>query len=140
MTRKPEVVSPSDTMEAVRKIFEKRGFHHVPVILDRKLVGLVSYSDYLRLIRDIFDNKQEEKTNEKLLNATVVQDVMSTVLICLKEDDSAEEALQLLMQNEFHSLPVVDEHNHLVGIVTTYDLMKVLEQVFAAEAVKVDPD
>jgi CBS domain-containing protein len=127
-------------MEAVRKIFEKRGFHHVPVILDRKLVGLVSYSDYLRLIRDIFDNKQEEKTNEKLLNATVVQDVMSTVLICLKEDDSAEEALQLLMQNEFHSLPVVDEHNHLVGIVTTYDLMKVLEQVFAAEAVKVDPD
>jgi CBS domain-containing protein len=140
MTRKPEVVSPSDTMEAVRKIFEKRGFHHVPVLQDKCLVGLVSYSDYLRLIRDIFDNTAEARTNEKVLNATLVKDVMSTVLICLKPEESAEEALQLLMQNEFHSLPVVDENNHLVGIVTTYDLMKVLEQVFASESVKIEPD
>lgn len=32
MTRKPETVKPSDTMEDVRRIFEKRGFHHIPVL------------------------------------------------------------------------------------------------------------
>ncbi len=36
--------------------------------------------------------------------------------------------------NQFHSLPVVDDKGHLVGIVTTYDLMRVLEDVFLETA------
>ena len=137
MTRKPETVKPSDTMEEVREIFEKRGFHHVPVIRDGKLVGLVSYTDYLQLIRSIFDNSQEARLNEKVLNATVVEDVMTKNVLCLSENDTIENALLIFKANQFHSLPVVDARQHLVGIITTYDLMKVLEKVFAEQADRV---
>ena len=133
MTRKPETVKPSDTMEDVRKIFEKRGFHHIPVVEDGALVGLVSYTDYLQLIRSVFDNNQETRLNEKVLHATLVQDVMTKSLLCLSNDDSAETALRIFKANQFHSLPVVDDKNHLVGIVTTYDLMRVLESVFVEQ-------
>ena len=138
MTRKPEIVHPSDTMEEVRRIFEKRGFHHIPVLEGKKLVGLVSYTDYLQLIRSIFDNNQEVRLNEKVLHATVVEDVMTKNVLCLSEDDSVETALRIFKANQFHSLPVVNDNQHLVGIITTYDLMKVLEHVFMEEAEKVD--
>jgi CBS domain-containing protein len=138
MTRKPETVKPSDTMEDVRRIFEKRGFHHIPVLDQGKLVGLVSYTDYLQLIRSIFDNSQETRLNEKVLHATVVEDVMTKHVLCLSQDDTVENALLIFKANQFHSLPVVDARQHLVGIITTYDLMKVLESVFAEQAEKVD--
>ena len=138
MTRKPETVKPSDTMEAVRRIFEKRGFHHIPVLEGKKLVGLVSYSDYLQLIRTVFDNPQEARVNEKVLNATVVADVMTKNVLCLSQNDTAELALRIFKANQFHSLPVIDDQHHLVGIITTYDLMKVLETFFVEQAEKVD--
>ena len=130
MTRKPETIKPSDSMEEVRKIFEKRGFHHIPVLEGDRLVGLVSYTDYLQLIRTVFDNDQETRVNEKVLNATLVKDVMTQNLLCLSPTDTTEAALRVFKANQFHSLPVVDDKGHLVGIVTTYDLMRVLESVF----------
>ena len=141
MTKNPEAVTPSDTMEAVREIFERHGFHHVPVVEDNKLVGLVSYTDYLRLVRSIFDNKQESKKKKKTLHATVVEDVMTRNLLCLSKEDSAETALRIFKTNQFHSLPVIDDNNKLVGIVTTYDLMKVLERIFITSTNSVEnPD
>lgn len=133
MTKNPETVQPTDTMEDVRKIFERRGFHHVPVVENGKLVGLVSYTDYLQLIRSLFDNTQEVRVNEKVLHATMVAEVMTKSLLCLTKEDSAETALRIFKANQFHSLPVVDEKEHLVGIITTYDLMKVLEKVFVGQ-------
>ncbi len=134
MTRHPETVTPNDTMEAVRKIFERRGFHHIPVVEGEKLVGLVSYSDYLQLIRTLFDNNMEVQANEKLLHATLVADVMTKSLLCLTKEDTAETALRIFKTNQFHSLPVVDDNGNLVGIITTYDLMKVLEKVFVEQS------
>lgn len=134
MTKKPEVIKTSDTMEDVRAIFEKRGFHHIPVVEHEKLVGLVSYTDYLQLIRTIFDNSMDIRVNEKVLHAMKVTEVMTKHVLCLHPKDSIETALRIFKTNQFHSLPVIDDHEHLVGIVTTYDLMKVLEKVFIEQA------
>ena len=130
MTKNPETVKPTDTMESVRDIFERFGFHHIPVTEGTRLVGLVSYTDYLRLIRNIFENKQEVHQNEKMLNSTLVRDVMTENLLCLSREDSAETALRIFKTNQFHSLPVINDEQELVGLITTYDLMKVLEKVF----------
>jgi CBS domain-containing membrane protein len=134
MTRRPETVKPNDRMESVREIFEKRGFHHVPVIENDALVGLVSYTDYLRIIRDLFnDNTSETLDNEKVLNAMLVKDVMTEHVLCVQETDTVETALRIFKTNHFHALPVVDDHKTLVGIVTTYDVLKVLETIFVEQ-------
>jgi CBS domain-containing protein len=130
MTAKVTTVSPTDTMDTVRQLLEKGGFHHLPVVEERRLVGLISYTDYLRLIRNVFSNNQEARVNERILQATLVKDVMTEHLLCLSPNDTVETALRLFKANHFHSLPIVDEHMHLLGIVTTMDLMRVLETVF----------
>ncbi len=130
MTAKPTTVAPTDTMDKVRLLFEKGGFHHLPVVEGGRLVGLISYTDYLRLIRNVFSNQQEVRTNERVLQAVLVRDVMTEHLLCLSPDDTVETALRIFKANQFHSLPVVDQHMHLLGIVTTLDMMRVLETIF----------
>lgn len=130
MTSKPTTVAPTDSMDTVRQVLEKGGFHHLPVVEKGRLVGIVSYTDYLRLIRNVFSNSQETRANERVLKATLVKDIMTDHLLCLSPDDTVETALRIFKANQFHSLPVVDEHMRLLGIVTTLDLMRVLETIF----------
>ncbi len=133
MTRKPATVLPTATLDTVRKIFEDHGFHHVPVVEDGKLVGMVSYTDYLGVIRDLFDNPLEERMNERLLNAMPVKDVMTKHLISLSPHDTVEDALRVFKSNHFHALPIIEGDRHLVGILSTYDLIKMLERILAPE-------
>ncbi|MEZ4919878.1 MAG: CBS domain-containing protein [Saprospiraceae bacterium] len=133
MTRNPETVNPQNNMEVVRTIFEKFGFHHIPVVEEGQLVGLVSYTDYLRIIRDLFNNPMEESANNTILKSLLVREVMTENLLCLNESDTVRDAMRVFKTNHFHSLPVIGDDGKLLGIVTTYDVLKVLEGVFALE-------
>jgi CBS domain-containing membrane protein len=139
MTRKPAVVGLNDTMESVRKIFEKKGFHHIPVVHEGRLTGIVSYTDYLRLVREVFNNNdQEARENERILHAMLVKEVMTDHPYSIYEDTTVEDAMKILLKNEFHALPVVDGELRLQGIVTSNDLMKVLESIFAQESTEME--
>ncbi len=133
MTRKPSTVTPEDSLEIVRTIFEKHGFHHVPVIEQNKLVGIVSYTDYLRIISELYGNQQKQVTSERLLQNVLVKEVMTEHLVCLSPTDTVEDALRIFKPNHFHAIPVIEGDRHLVGILSTHDLIKVLERVLAPE-------
>lgn len=133
MTRKPATVSPENNLETVRSIFEKHGFHHIPVVENDKLAGIVSYTDYLRIIRDVYGNADEKQSNEKLLHTILVKEVMTEHLVCLSPNDTVEDALRVFKANHFHAVPVIEGDRHLVGIVSTHDLIRVLERVLAPE-------
>jgi Mg/Co/Ni transporter MgtE len=133
MTRKPATVAPADHLETVQEIFEKFGFHHVPVVEDGHLVGIVSYTDYLRVIQEVYGNTQEQKRNEHLLKAIQVKEVMTDHPVCLAPTDTVEDALRIFKTNHFHAIPVIEKNQKLVGILSTFDLIKVLERVLAPE-------
>ncbi|MCC7464734.1 MAG: CBS domain-containing protein, partial [Saprospiraceae bacterium] len=99
MTRKPATVAPSDHLETVQEIFEKFGFHHVPVVEDGHLVGIVSYTDYLRVIQEVYGNSDELKRNEHLLKAVIVREVMTDHPVCLAPTDTVEDALRIFKTN-----------------------------------------
>lgn len=130
MTRKPVVVAPTDSMESIRRIFEQKGFHHVPVVDQGKLVGVVSYTDYLKVIRDLFNNAEDHRINERLLHSILAKDVMATEVVTVHENDSVEAVVNIFKSHDFHSIPVIDNNRHLMGIITTNDLLVVLEQEF----------
>ncbi len=50
-----------------------------------------------------------------------VEDLMTTEVISINPGTSLVEVAKLLRQNKIHSLPVVDENNRVVGIVTEMD-------------------
>ncbi len=133
MTCKPATVGPLDNLETVRGIFEVHGFHHIPVVEGGKLVGMVSYTDYLRVICDLYGNIQEQRGNDQLLNAVLVNEVMTQHLICLAPSDTVGDALRIFKTNHFHAVPVVEGDRHLVGILSTFDLIKMLERVLAPD-------
>lgn len=133
MTRKPVTVRPNDNLEKVRSLFEQQGFHHVPVVDEGRLAGIVSYTDYLRVISEVFGNQQEQRTNQRLLQAVLVSEIMTTDVTCLSPDDTVDEALRVFNANNFHALPVVEGNRHLVGILSTFDLIKMLEQILSPE-------
>lgn len=133
MTRKPATVTPEDHLETVREIFEKKGFHHIPVVENGHLVGIVSYTDYLRVIRELYGNTREKQSNERLLHDLPVKEVMTEHLVCLSPTDTIEDALRIFTTNHFHAVPVIEGDRRLVGIVSTYDLIRVLERILAPE-------
>ena len=134
MTPKPKVVRPTDTMEEIRHLFEQKGFHHAPVVQNKKLVGIISYTDYLRVIQDVFAaNDHVRAHNTQLLKNVLVQDIMSTDVRYVEEHATIQEVVGLFQTHPIHALPVVDMQHYLVGIVTTNDLFGVMEHLFLKE-------
>ena len=133
MTREPRYVKPGDSLEIVRHIFEEYGFHHVPVAESGKLTGIVSYNDYLRVLRNLLHESHDPKAVKRILQETSASEVMARTVYSLRSDDTLETAIKLFHEHQFHALPVVDEAGRLTGIITTSDLMKVLEEIIAPE-------
>lgn len=52
-----------------------------------------------------------------------VKDVMSRHVVTIDAGDSVHEALQVMAENKVAALPVVDRHDHCVGVISTSDLV-----------------
>ena len=80
MTREVICVSPSDNMTVVDEILKKNNIHHVPVVdSDEKVVGLVSSTDYNKLLNTFtfFTNDKSDTYNEAIMRSLLVEDVMT---------------------------------------------------------------
>lgn len=125
MTPNVIVVQPEDTMDVVQDIFRKHNIHHLPVVEDGEVVGIVSHSDYLKLLHGftLFKTQKSDEYNDAILRSLLVREVMTKQVVTLGPDDTLELAAGFFRENLFHALPVVDDENMLVGIITTYDLL-----------------
>jgi magnesium transporter len=56
--------------------------------------------------------------------STQVSEFMNPRLVTVKADDDVEEVVQLFKKYKFMSLPVVDEENRLLGIITLKDIIE----------------
>lgn len=120
MTECPATVGPDDRLIDVRKLFATKGVHHVPVLADGKLVGMLSASDFLKL------HLLARETAS--LADTQVRDIMRANPIVIQSDASLRDAAEKLRPGKFHALPVVNADGSIVGIVTTTDLIEMLLQ------------
>jgi acetoin utilization protein AcuB len=125
MTKKVIVIEPDETMDAVQDLFRKNNIHHLPVVEHGRVTGMVSYTDYLKLLHGftLFKTRKSDEYNDAILRSLLVKEVMTKQLATLKPEDTLEMAAGFFRENLFHALPVVDDDNMLVGIITTYDLI-----------------
>ncbi|MFN8339614.1 MAG: CBS domain-containing protein [Saprospiraceae bacterium] len=117
----------SDTiLKDVNSIFESENIHHVPVVTeDQRFLGMISKSDILLLLDwgTKLSLPASIRKNFFLLSSNLAKDVMETKVIKVDADDTVMRCVQIFRENYFHALPVVDENDKLIGILTTYDLM-----------------
>ncbi len=125
MTTKVISVRPDDTMDKVQDIFRKNNIHHIPVVDEGKVKGIISKGDYLKLLHGftLFKTQKSEEYNDAILRSLLAREVMTRQVAMLHPDDTLELAAGYFRENLFHALPIIDEDGRLVGILTTYDLI-----------------
>ena len=129
MSRHIVTVHHGEPISKARKLMQEVGVHHLPVVSGDQLIGIISYSDILRVsFADAFntDVRTEDATLDHSLS---LEQVMAKQVTSLTEHSTIREAAELLDQGKFHSLPVVSG-TKLVGMVTSTDLIRYLLEQF----------
>jgi len=122
MTTNPITIRAEDSVATAKDLLQSHGIHHLPVVADGILVGILSSSDFLKLhvLRD----------RTQALAAISVSQIMEAEPVTLDVFADLVDVAAKLSEGGFHALPVVEADNALVGIVTSSDLINhVLMQV-----------
>ena len=125
MTTNLVTVNAKDKLLEVKKIFDNHKIHHVPVVDFRKIIGIISKTDLLSFLKGASGDSYEKFLNESRLRNYYAEEIMTTGIAKLNSTDRIAIALEVFKENLFHAIPVVD-NDELVGIVTTYDIIKTL--------------
>jgi len=131
MTPDPVTVSPQSSVAEARRLLDSHVIHHLPVVEDRRLVGVISSSDFLKLY--LFDDAMS------LFSRATVDQIMETNVIVLDRHATLRDAAEKLAMGSFHALPVVGRRRRLVGIVTSSDLIGELLNILDGHAPEEGP-
>ncbi len=119
MTTKLITVRPDDSMDLAASIMDWKRVRHVPVENDKgELIGLISHRS---IIKKIVAGEREE--------SVAIRDIMNPEPIFAYPQTSTVEALRTMREERISCLPIVDEHNILVGVVTEYDFIKLATKI-----------
>jgi len=129
MTTPIHTASPDDPVLVIDEIFKKNRIHHVPVTEDSKVIGIISKSDFLYLLRGFTQNAVDRFRETAKLRAFKVHEIMETDVVTIHDDQSVKKAVEILAENRFRCLPVVDGENNLVGIITTHDIIDMVKKM-----------
>ena len=129
MTRDVITVHHGDPISKVRALVREHDIHHIPVVKGDQLVGIITWSDILRVSFGDAFGTDERAVDATLDHTLTLEQVMKKDPVTLPETATVREAAEILATADFHSLPVVNG-GKLVGIVTTTDLIRYLLELF----------
>jgi len=143
MKKKVITCTPGDIISDVTKKLRKHNISGMPVVESKKVVGIISESDVLRLlrtpeyseelwlpsplefievpIRELVEWIETKKALEKIGNKPVAM-VMTQRPYTVSLEDSVEKAAELMTKYHINRLPVVED-DKLVGLVTRGDII-----------------
>jgi CBS domain-containing protein len=129
MTEEVITLNLNDNLEMAESLFKKNKIRHIPVVSGDEILGMLSYTDLLRISFADAVDEDEQEVDTVVYNMFTIEQVMAKNLVSVNSDSTIKEVAEMLAKKEFHALPVVDD-NKLVGIVTTTDLINFLIEQF----------
>ena len=112
----------SKPVSEAARILSSGRFHHLPIVDDKNLVGVISAADILRVNAALLD--EDDSITTAFIDARYsLRDVMTEDPITISDRGTVGDAAKTLSAGGFHSLPIVNNENHLVGVITTTDLI-----------------
>lgn len=112
MTPSPRSVSQGDGMQEVARIMKEQDTGVVPVVDGKKVIGLITDRDIV--IRGLAEGKD-------LANCRV-NELMTKSVRSVRDDSPVDEALTLMSSAEIRRVPVVNQKDELVGILSIGDI------------------
>lgn len=128
MTRDVTTLNHDATLLDAALLLRSCGYRHLPVVDEGRLVGLLSDRDVQRASPSMFGDISPEEYN-RVFETTPVTKVMARDPATVKPNTPIKEVVQLMHDQKFGSVPIVEGNNKLVGIVTTTDLLGILNKL-----------
>jgi acetoin utilization protein AcuB len=129
MTKDVITGTPDMSMRKASKIMKEKGIGRLPVVDDKGvLLGLVSDRD----IKEASPSKATTLDMHELyylLSEIKLKDIMTKKVVTIHTGETIERAAQLMLEHNIGGMPVVDEGNKVVGMVTDSDIFKVLVRI-----------
>jgi len=141
MTPQPITVKPETPLQEAIKIMVENHISGMPVVNEAgKLVGVISESDlmwqetgvetppYIMFLDSVIylqNPARYDKEIHKALGQTVGE-VMSDKAIAIKPNQALREAAHLMHEKKIRRLPVVDEQDLVIGILTRGDIIRTM--------------
>jgi acetoin utilization protein AcuB len=129
MTKSPVTVTADTNMMRAGKMMKEKNIRRLPVIdEDNLVIGIVTD-------RDIKQASPSEATTLDihemyyLMSEIKVKDIMTLNPITLTPEDTIERAALLMLSEKVSGFPIVDSNKKLVGLITEYDVFKVLTSI-----------
>lgn len=125
MSRKIATIHFDSPFSMVPEIMEKARVRHLPVVdINKRLVGLVTQ----RLLYKIHSPRRlPDGTwyyDKEMLNNVILKHVMVTDVQTSTRDQSIGSILEKIVQSNLGSIPIIDENQKIIGIVTRKDLLR----------------
>ncbi len=112
MTRNVECVEADALLPDAASRMEILNVGSLPVCDQHRMVGILTDRDIA--VRSIADGRDPRQTT--------VRDVMTPDVLYCFDDQGVEEAIQVMKENQIRRLPILDQENRLIGIVSLGDL------------------
>jgi len=119
MTHDPVFCLASDTVDRAAQLMKQEDVGSLPVIeshQNKKLLGIITD-------RDIALKVVAEKRDANMR----AEEVMTRNPVTCRADNDIQVALNAMASNQVRRIPVVDEQNHIVGIIAQGDVATVSE-------------
>jgi len=122
MTANPITIDPNQPVLEALLVMYQRDIRRLPVMEGGKLVGIISDRDIKQTMgRPALVSRQAGEEPELKLS---IRDVMTQNLITVSQDDDLKDAIELLVENKISGLPVVDQDQKLVGVISAIDVLR----------------
>lgn len=133
MTKDPITVAPEDPLGRAGELLKRNRIHHLPVVVDGSLVGIVTGSD----LRNVaLEATTVNAAGEVVVTRRTIGEIMTRDVVTASPRDTLEDALLLLHRRRFGALPVV-EGKTLVGIITKADILSAFIDTLRIEEIGV---
>lgn len=118
MTKAVVTVAPTSPISEVAQLFSERRYRHVPIVSPKgSIVGLISDRDVL---------KYHAKSSNRERDKEPVSTIMVSEVLVATPDTLIRDVARTMFEERIGSLPIIDERNEIVGIVTRSDIMRAL--------------
>jgi CBS domain-containing protein len=125
MTTNVITIPPDTPVSVAHHKMKEYGVRRLPVMERDRLIGLVTVGDIREASPSDATTLSIWELNYLWAQLTVER-VMSRNIVTLKPDDTIFDAAQLMLDHKVSGLPVLDDHDRLVGILTESDIFKML--------------
>lgn len=139
MRRNVITVRPDDPIRRAMELLKQHRIRQLPVVEDGKVVGIITDRDLREASASSAISLSVWELNY-LLEQITVKEIMTKDVVTITPETPVEEAARLIHDRKFGGLPVVDDEEKLIGIITEVDLLERFLEVMGISGASVRID